>query len=217
MARRTKQDAQATREALLDAAERVFEQRGVSRTSLNHIAEAAGVTRGAVYWHFKDKSDLFNAMMERVTLPLESELDGVHQAPGDPIDALVTQLLQSFGRIASDPRTQRVLNIAVMLVEHVEDLWPVRERHAQMDRANIERVRLVFEQASAMRQQPLPAAAQQLAEGFHAMARGLVYSWLLQRNFDLEATARVAINAYLAGVGLPRRLLPPPPLPPVPA
>ena len=173
MARRTKQDAQATREALLDAAERVFEQRGVSRTSLAHIAEAAGLTRGAVYWHFKDKADLFNAMMERVTLPLESELAGVYQAPGDPIDVLVTRLLHSFGQIATDARTQRVLNIAVMLVEHVEDLWPVRERHAQMDRANVERMRLVFERASALRQQPLPADAQVLAEGFHALVRGL--------------------------------------------
>ena len=43
VARRTKQDALATREALLDAAERMFEQRGVSRTSLNDIAQAAGV------------------------------------------------------------------------------------------------------------------------------------------------------------------------------
>ena len=205
MARRTKQDAQATREALLDAAERVFEQRGVSRTSLAHIAEAAGLTRGAVYWHFKDKADLFNAMMERVTLPLESELAGVYQAPGDPIDALVTRLLHSFGQIASDARTQRVLNIAVMLVEHVEDLWPVRERHAQMDRANVERMRLVFERASALRQQPLPADAQVLAEGFHALVRGLVYSWLLQRSFDLQGTSRVAMEAYLAGIGLPRQ------------
>ena len=64
MARRTKEDAQATRTALLDAAERVFQQRGVSRTSLNEIAQAAGVTRGALYWHFKDKAALFNAMME---------------------------------------------------------------------------------------------------------------------------------------------------------
>ena len=213
MARRTKEDAQATREALLDAAERVFEQRGVSRTSLNHIAEAAGVTRGAVYWHFKDKADLFNAMMERVTLPLESELAGVYQAPGDPIDALVTRLLHSFAQIAADARTQRVLNIAVMLVEHVEDLWPVRDRHVQMDRANVERMRLVLERASALRQQPLPAAAQPLAEGFHAMVRGLVYSWLLERSFDLEATARIAMDAYLAGIGLPRQLLRAPPAP----
>ena len=81
MARRTKEDALATREALLDAAELVFEQRGVSRTSLSDIAKAAGVTRGAVYWHFKDKADLFNAMMERVTLPLETDLGGLRLAP----------------------------------------------------------------------------------------------------------------------------------------
>ena len=88
MARRTKQDAQATREALLDAAERVFELRGVSHTSLAHIAEAAGLTRGAVYWHFKDKAALFNAMMERVTLPLEKELEGLAQCTGDPIEGI---------------------------------------------------------------------------------------------------------------------------------
>ena len=56
MARRTKEEALATRHALLDAAERVFGRRGVARTSLVEIAEEAGVTRGAVYWHFKDKA-----------------------------------------------------------------------------------------------------------------------------------------------------------------
>ena len=50
--RRTKEDAQLTREVLLDAAEVLFAQRGVSRTSLQEIAKAAGMTRGAVYWHF---------------------------------------------------------------------------------------------------------------------------------------------------------------------
>ena len=74
MARRTKADAQTTRNNLLDAAEQLFQSRGVSHTSLNDIATAAGTTRGAIYWHFKDKADLFNAMMERVTLPLEQSL-----------------------------------------------------------------------------------------------------------------------------------------------
>ncbi|WP_141397381.1 TetR family transcriptional regulator, partial [Polaromonas sp. AER18D-145] len=71
MVRRTKEDALATRHKLLDAAEHLFQAQGVSRTSLQDIARRAGATRGAVYWHFKDKADLFNAMMERVTLPLE--------------------------------------------------------------------------------------------------------------------------------------------------
>ncbi|HKW83015.1 MAG TPA: TetR family transcriptional regulator, partial [Burkholderiaceae bacterium] len=71
MARRTKEEAQATRSLILDTAELVFEQRGVSGTSLNEIAKAAGLTRGAIYWHFQNKADLFNAMMDRATLPLE--------------------------------------------------------------------------------------------------------------------------------------------------
>jgi len=62
MARKTKLEALETRERLLDAGEVVFRQRGVTRTSLAEIAAAAGVTRGAVYWHFKDKAALFHAM-----------------------------------------------------------------------------------------------------------------------------------------------------------
>ena len=80
MVRRTKEEALETRNLLLDVAERVFNEKGVSRTSLADIAEAAGLTRGAIYWHFKNKSDLFDAMMERVTLPLEQlvELSLIH-------------------------------------------------------------------------------------------------------------------------------------------
>ena len=66
MARRTKEEAQATRDRILDAAELEFQRHGVSRTSLQAIARAAGVTRGAIYWHFKNKPDLFKAMLKRL-------------------------------------------------------------------------------------------------------------------------------------------------------
>src|SRR5882757_7288734 len=66
MARRTKAEAEETRQKILDAAERLFFIDGVSRTSLEHIATAAGVTRGAIYWHFKNKLELFEALHERV-------------------------------------------------------------------------------------------------------------------------------------------------------
>ena len=65
MARRTKLEAEQTRHAILDAAERIFYAHGVTRTSLEEIAKHAGVTRGAVYWHFKDKIELCEAMLQR--------------------------------------------------------------------------------------------------------------------------------------------------------
>jgi len=69
MARKTKKDAELTRQRIIHAAREVFLVRGVSRTTMEHIAAQAGVTRGAVYWHFDNKIDLFHAMREQVFLP----------------------------------------------------------------------------------------------------------------------------------------------------
>lgn len=65
MARKTKEEALQTRQIILDAAETLFQQQGVSRTSLQQIAQAANVTRGAIYWHFSDKLALFQALLDR--------------------------------------------------------------------------------------------------------------------------------------------------------
>src|SRR5205085_152133 len=64
MARRTRKEALETRDRIIDAAEHVFQRKGVAHASLAEVAARAKVTRGAVYWHFKDKSELFDAMME---------------------------------------------------------------------------------------------------------------------------------------------------------
>lgn len=61
-----------TRDRILDAAEDVFNESGYSNTTLNEIAEAAGVTRGAIYWHFKNKEDLFQAMCLRIRVPMDA-------------------------------------------------------------------------------------------------------------------------------------------------
>ena len=75
MARRSKEDALATRNSLLDAAERVFLARAWPAPRSTTSRVAAGTTRGAIYWHFKDKADLFNAMMDRVVMPLQAAME----------------------------------------------------------------------------------------------------------------------------------------------
>ncbi|MGL6253408.1 MAG: TetR family transcriptional regulator, partial [Billgrantia desiderata] len=100
MARRTKAEAAATREALLDAAEEVFLERGVARTSLEQIAREAGVTRGAVYWHFKNKADLFRAMLLRVRMPFEELVEEIGD-PGlaeRPLEAICQACHRGFAR-----------------------------------------------------------------------------------------------------------------------
>ena len=66
MARRTKEEAEATRESVLRAALDLFSEKGYSRTTFSDIAKSIGMTRGAVYWHFENKEALLAAMIDYV-------------------------------------------------------------------------------------------------------------------------------------------------------
>ena len=117
MARKTKADAQITRDQLLDAAEFLFQERGVSRTSLQQIADQAGLTRGAIYWHFKDKGELFCAMVDRVHLPFEEIIEQLQQdASHSPLTRLRQIMLRGLSHIQSDAHTRRVFEIVTQKV-----------------------------------------------------------------------------------------------------
>ena len=103
MARRSKQDALATRNLILDTAERVFARRGLSRTSLQEIAQGAGVSRGAIYWHFKDKAALFEAIMQRVLLPMEQQVPRLAETRGDAIADLRERCAELISRELGEP------------------------------------------------------------------------------------------------------------------
>jgi AcrR family transcriptional regulator len=77
MVRKTKEEAEKTRKDLIAAARTVFHECGVSRSTLEKIAKKAGVTRGALYWHFKDKAELFFAMREDVFAPMIERTDAL--------------------------------------------------------------------------------------------------------------------------------------------
>lgn len=209
MARRTKEEAQETRHRLLDAAEHLFQEQGVSRTSLQDIARRAGATRGAVYWHFRDKADLFNAMMERVTLPLEESFNTapVASTPSQPqADALrvIRQATQNaLHQIATDPRTRRVLEVATHKVEYVEELQAVRIRHLAVRKNFLSRVAASMEMAASQAANPLYLPPTMAAKGLHALIDGLIQNWLLEPEaFDLEDVGRKTVNTYLNGLGL---------------
>lgn len=80
--RKTKAEAEKTRQDLLDAALEIFYHNGVTNTSLQAIAEQAGVTRGALYWHFKNKEDLFDALFERHFSPFMQQIERIFELEG---------------------------------------------------------------------------------------------------------------------------------------
>jgi TetR/AcrR family acrAB operon transcriptional repressor len=212
--RKTKAEALATRSSILDAAERLFQTHGVSGTSLQDIAAAAGVTRGAVYWHFKDKGDLFNSMMARVCLPMEEAAAGMTpSAASPPLETLRAHLRGILKRVAVDEQVRRVFQIATQKVEYVDELNAVRDRHLQMRREHIAALERLLREArasGAIAAEPTPRHA---ATGLHALLDGLLQNWMLDPGgFALRVVGGRAIDLYLAGLaaGLESRCGTPP-------
>jgi len=203
MARRTKAEALATRDRILDAAERVFSRRGASRPSLEDIAAAAGVTRGAIYWHFRNKADLFAAMLARVTLPMEEMVGrSGDDALTDPLGYIRRCMVTVLRKTTDDAQTRRVFEIVCHKCEYVDEMARVRDRYVEM-RADclgeLERgVR------NAIRRGLLPAGvnARSAAVGLHALVDGLISNWLLEpKYFPLAREAERMVDQYLAGLG----------------
>ncbi len=204
MVRRTREEALATRQRLLDAAEVVFHTRGVAGTSLHDIAQQAGTTRGAIYWHFKDKADLFNAMMDRVTLPLEATFAEVGRDPeADPVPAIRRAIVDALKQTANDDRTRRVFAVATHKVEYVDEVQAIRQRHLRIRGDCIDNMARGLRLAARQRGTPLPVPAATAAHGLHALVDGLIKNWLLAPDgFDLVRGGARAIDTYLLGLGL---------------
>lgn len=202
MARRTKEEAAATRDSILDAAEKLFVEQGVSRTTLQHIATAAGVTRGAIYWHFDDKGALFNAMMERAILPLEAEMQVLDQGESDdPLVDLRNYVLAVLGRTVEDPVARRVFEIATLKVEFVGEMDAVRQRRQQnmanwMSRAE-RRIRVAAEKGLIGNH----VEPDRTALALWIMMDGLIRNWMFDpQGFDLVQIGKSLIDPYLDGL-----------------
>lgn len=203
MVRKTKEEALITRCRILDAAELLFQQQGVSGTSLQAIAQAAGVTRGAVYWHFEDKAALFNAMMQRVCLPIEQTAtllaDDTHS---DPLHLLRTLMLGVLERVASDAQVRRVFEVATQKVEYVDELLAVRERHLQMRTDHVAQLEGLLRRAQRSGAIAASPSARQMAFALHSLLDGLIQNHILQPTaFDLRRVGAHAVDAQLRGLG----------------
>ena len=202
MARKTKEEAQETRNRILDAAEVVFHERGVAHASLDQIAQAAGVTRGAIYWHFNDKADLFEAMMDRVTLPLEDILSSAGKgAAADPLALLRLCTTDVLLRTARDKHLQRVFDIAYHKCEYVGDAAGVRERHVASQQECLRQIEKGFRACVAAGALPRTVRPREAAMGTLSLVSGLIANWVLApEGFDLEKHAESLVDTYFRGL-----------------
>lgn len=195
--RKTKEEAQQTRCNLLEAALTVFYHRGVAHTSLDAIAKAAGVTRGALYWHFKNKEDLFDALFQVHFADIEYQLDQVLQSntAENPLTLLYEGMLKHFQRLSHNQNLKKFATILHLCCEQTDEnrniIHLIQKYHQVWD----QHLLAIFEEGKQRGVLPKNLDSQLALLSLTATLHGLTVKWLSTTEpFDLQQYAPKLID-----------------------
>lgn len=193
--RRTKAEAEETRHSILGAAERVFFEKGVSNASLDDVAKAAGVTRGAIYWHFANKTDLFLELYNTVNLPLEDMIArDVEQPAADVLCYIEKSAGDWLDELAADEHRQRIFTI-LLRCPYGDDLLPVLEKQQEVDERHTLMLDSAFDRARNAGFLSGNWTPQSATKALRWMMEGLCSEWLLfGRRFDLAMEGKEGLK-----------------------
>jgi TetR/AcrR family acrAB operon transcriptional repressor len=199
--RRTKEEAALTRAAILDASLACFDRHGIAGSTIEKIAEEAGLTKGAVYHHFAGKREILRGLREQVSLPLLDEADTRLLKAGslpalDRIERFLASVLDLLDR---DRRTRRALAVMQFKCEYVDGLAGELAGAIRNNDRLIEAFRGAYREARRRGQLAAGLSPDIAALETLMFLSGLVRQSLLQSpGHPLRKRARAIIRAHVA-------------------
>ena len=189
-----------TRGRILEAAARCFARKGFVHSSQDEVAAEAGVTKGALYWHFASKNDLFFALLDARCANMDQYLPTAvasSMATGDPKAALVTLMSAVVCRLATDPEWPRLF---------IEFFGQTRDPVVRA-RLGERYIKSYADTAALIGAGILPGVSpnadpEDYAVFWTALIEGLVLAWLANpESIDLEARIVRIIDILWDGLG----------------
>ena len=180
MVRRTKKDAELTRQSIINAAREVFLVRGVSRTTMDHIATQANVTRGAIYWYFNNKKELFHAMRQQVFLPLIDRMDDtlLVEDSENPLARIENFLRETIQILSENIETRQIYEIMMIKCEYVDEFSGVLKQILFTCSGIAEKMQLAYRYAQERGQLNPSHDPVDLAMDTHLFFIGLLHMWV---------------------------------------
>jgi TetR/AcrR family acrAB operon transcriptional repressor len=114
MARRTKAEAEQTRQKILKTALDLFVEKGYERATFEEVAARIGLTKGAVYWHFKSKPDLFTEVVTDMTAKHNAQIARILPEP-ITLDGLVAHFVERARLIVGQPRSRKYFQMMLSM------------------------------------------------------------------------------------------------------
>ncbi|MDY0390693.1 MAG: TetR family transcriptional regulator [Desulfobulbus oligotrophicus] len=199
MARRSKEEALETRSKVLDAALRVFSLKGVARSSLADIAKMAGVSRGAIYWHFANKGELLTALWDQV-VQLYAPLAMASENPNepDPLGKMKTLYISFLTNLVDDPRQQQMFRILFDASDRSKDTEAFRQLHITIRRQRLQSLLVALRNIKEKGQLPPTSDEHYGAVCILCFIHGLLANWIMTPDlFDLKKEAPALVEGMI--------------------
>lgn len=204
MVRKTKEEAERTYHTLLDAAAKIFIRQGVAKTTLTQIATEAGLTRGAVYWHFKNKEAVIQALWFRDAKEIFHEfLEAMRNLEGEDVAGQFrSQIKGVMLRAVSDPKVGLVLRIIVHNMEFTDEETELQTFFLEKDRLMVSAIASAL---TTLNNEGLVKSAlppQLLAYSLMSYAHGLLHTYYSpgQTDLDLQKDGPAVMDLFLDAV-----------------
>jgi TetR/AcrR family acrAB operon transcriptional repressor len=201
--RRTKEEAAVTRATLLKTALSVFSAKGYAAATLDDVAKAARVTRGAIYWHFKSKADLYNTLIQEFSARGAAVVQQAVAEGGTLIEILRRVFVRQCALIEEDKEARAVMELALFKTGLDPELQAGRKKQVESGNALLEGITGAMQQGIAqglLRSDIDPA---DLARAFIAFENGVIQLWLVSpRSFSLKTSAESFAEILLDGLGV---------------
>jgi len=199
--RRTKEDAAITRKQLLEKALLVFSQKGYTATTLQDIAAAAQVTRGAIYWHFGGKAELYNTLIREYADRGNSIMQEAVAEGGTLLDILRRVFVRQLQAIERDPEMRALMELVSFKTGPVPELAAGRQQQIEAGLSLIEMLSGIMAQGVEAGLLRSDIAAPDLARAYLAYQNGLIQLWLTApEQFSLQDRAATFAEVLLTGI-----------------
>ncbi len=199
--RRTQEEAQQTRQQLLDAALLVFSRQGYDAARLEDIAAAAKVTRGAIYHHFGGKAELFASLVEEASQASSQAVAQAIKEGGSFIAIARRVLVYTLYLLRDNARFRQVMALFLNHASASPELGAVRQLSLEQGKAQLRQVAGFFQmglQQGAVRPDLDPDIA---ALAFIAYQNGLVHLYLtLPDLIDVDRQAQALAEVLVSGI-----------------
>lgn len=202
MARRTKEDAEATRKNILKAALDIIYEKGYARSTFVDIAKQIELSKGAVYWHFKTKPDLFIALSQEMENRIETLLHTLFHNT-DTLQDLKETLFEMTRLIATDEKLFKYYTIVYYRMEWTPELLPIKQFCDNQDTVMTQWIETILAQNQSADAIPQHMNVQNLAAALYGLTGGLTAYCLSAQDVDREIlnnVVRTGFTTFFAGM-----------------